>query len=90
MQKNCIKLVLLKKIKTSVLSFHYNEANSYLFVNGTKIHKFKAKKSEIVATPLCLPKISKDFSQNNMKKTRLYGYVYILVLIMMMLLQLMT
>ena len=29
------------------LSLHYNGANSYLFVNGTEIHKFKAKDSEI-------------------------------------------
>ena len=34
------------------LSLHYNGANSYLFVNGTEIYKFKAKDSEIVATPL--------------------------------------
>ena len=34
------------------LSLHYNGANSYLFVNGTEIHKFKAKDSEIVITPL--------------------------------------
>ena len=33
------------------LSLHYNEANSYLFVNGTEIYKFRAKNSEIVATP---------------------------------------
>ena len=32
---------------------------SYLFVNGTKIYKFKAKDSEIVATPLCLGKFQK-------------------------------
>ena len=36
------------------LSLHYNEANSYLFVNGTEIIKFKAKDSEIVAIPLCV------------------------------------
>ena len=36
------------------LSLHYNGANSYLFVNGTEIIKFKAKDFEIVATPLCL------------------------------------
>ena len=29
------------------LSLHYNGANSYLFVNGTEIIKFKAKDSEI-------------------------------------------
>ena len=55
---------------------HYNGANSYLFVNGTKIHKFKAKDSEILASPLCLGNISKDFSLDNIKKTGLNGYVY--------------
>ena len=47
--------------KKFCLSLHYNGANSYLFVNGTEIHKFKAKDSEIVASPLCLGNISKDF-----------------------------
>ena len=56
---------------------HYNGANSYLFVNGKEIHKFKAKDSEIVATPLSLGNISKDWSVDNMKKkTGLNGYVY--------------
>ena len=32
------------------LNLHYNRANSYLFLNGTEIIKFKAKYSEIVAT----------------------------------------
>ena len=36
----------------------------------------KAKNSAIVATPLCLGNISKDWSVNNMKKTGLNGYVY--------------
>ena len=35
--------------KKFCLSLHYNGANSYLFVNGTEIIKFKAKDSEIVA-----------------------------------------
>ena len=55
---------------------HYNGANSYLFVNGTEIIKFKAKDSEILAYSLCLGNISKDLSQDNMKKTGLKGYVY--------------
>ena len=38
--------------KNICLNLHYNGANSYLFVNGTEIHKIKAKDSEIVATPL--------------------------------------
>ena len=58
------------------LSFHYNGANNYLFVNGTEIHKFKAKDSEIVATPLCLGNISKCFSLDNMTKTGLNGDIY--------------
>ena len=44
--------------KEFCLSLHYNGANSYLFVNGTEIYKFKD--SEIVASPLCLGNISKD------------------------------
>ena len=55
---------------------HYSGANSYLFVNGTEISKFKAKDSKIVATPLCLGNISKDWSVNNMKKTGFNGCVF--------------
>ena len=62
--------------KIFCLSLHYNGDNSYLFVNGTEIHIFKAKNSEIVTTPLCLGNISKDFSVANMKKTGLNGYIY--------------
>ena len=40
---------------------------------------------EIVATPLCLGNISKDFSVNDMKKKELNGYVMILVLNIMLL-----
>ena len=62
--------------KKFCLSLHYNGANSYLFVNGTEIIKFKAKDSEIVSSPLCLGNISKDWSTDNTKKTGLTGYVY--------------
>ena len=65
-----------KNNKKFCLRLYYNELNSYLFVNGTKIHKFKAKDSEIVATSLCFGNISKDFPIDNMKKTGLNGYVY--------------
>ena len=50
------------------LILHYNGANSYLFVNGIEIYKFKAKYSEIMASPLCLGNISKDWSTDNKKK----------------------
>ena len=62
--------------KTFCLSLHYNGGNSYLFVNGTEIIKFKAKDSAKVARPLFLGNISKDWSTDNMKKTGLTGYVY--------------
>ena len=55
---------------------HYNGANSYLFVNGTEIYKFKAKGSEIVTSPLYLGNISKEWLIDNMKKTGFNGYVY--------------
>ena len=57
------------------LSLHYNGANSYLFVNGIEIIKFKAKDSNIITNPLCLGNISKDWSVDNMKDTGLHGYV---------------
>ena len=57
------------------LSLHYNGANSYLFVNGIEIYKFKAKDSEIVATQLCLGNISKYWSVDNIKRTEFTGYV---------------
>ena len=58
------------------MSLHYNGANSYLFVNGVEIIKFKAKNSEIVLNVLCLGNASKDFSASNMKETGLYWTVY--------------
>ena len=62
--------------KKFCLSLHYNGANSYLFVNSTEIYKFKAKDFEIVATPLYLGNISKDWSADNMKTTGFNGCIY--------------
>ena len=61
--------------KKFCLSLHYNGANSYLFVNGTEIYKFKAKDSETLVSPICLGNISKDCSIDNMKRTGFTGYV---------------
>ena len=68
-----------EKNKKFCSSLHYNRANSYLFVNGTETYKFKAKDSEIVATPLCLGNISKDWLIDNMKKQVLMDMFMILV-----------
>ena len=62
--------------KKFCLSLHYNGANSYLFVNGTEMYKFKTNNSAILASPLCLGNISKDWSTDNMQKTELTGFVY--------------
>ena len=58
------------------LTLHFNGANSYLFINGKEIIKFKEKDSEIVEASLCLGNISKDWSVDNMKDTGLNGYFY--------------
>ena len=60
--------------KNFCLSLHYNGDNSYLFVNGKEIHKFKAKDSEIVPYPLCLEGLSKDFEVGYMRASGLIGY----------------
>ena len=53
-----------------------NKKKDIIFVKCAEVIKFKAKDSEIAASPLCLGNISKDWSTDNMKKTGLTGYVY--------------
>ena len=67
---------------------HYNGAN-YLFVNDTEIYKFKAKGYEIVASPLYLGNISKDWSTDNMKKKQGLMVMFMILVLIMMLLMLM-
>ena len=61
-------IIFTENNKKFCLSLHYDGVNSYLFVNGIEIIKFKAKDSEIVATLLCLGNISKDVSADNIKR----------------------
>ena len=68
-----------EKNKKFYLSLRYNGANSYLFVNGTEIYKFKAKDSEIFVDPTCLGNISEHWSVDNMKKLNLLVIFMILV-----------
>ena len=65
-----------------MLSLHCNGVNSYVFINGVGIYKFKAKDSGVNAAPLCLGNVSKKFSAGNMKKTWLFGYANDFQLIM--------
>ena len=69
-------MTLLKKNTKFCLSLHYDGANSYLFVNGTEIYKCNAKDSEIIPYSLCLGNISKDRTNDNMKKTGFNDYIY--------------
>ena len=75
-KKKDILIYFTEHNKRFSLSLCYNGANSYLFVDGIEIHKFKAKDFETVATPLCLGNILKDWSVGNLKKNGLSGYVY--------------
>ena len=69
--------------KKFCLSFRYNGANSYLFVNVIEIIKFKAKNSENVENRLCLGIISKDFSDDYME-------LFMILMLIIELLQLMV
>ena len=62
--------------KKFCVGLHFNGANSYLFVNGREIYKFKAKESEISLGSICIGNISKDWWVDNMKRTEFTGYVY--------------
>ena len=73
--QNMYSISFIQHHKKFCLILHYNGANSYLLVNSKEIHKFKAKDSEIVATPLCLGNISKYRTVDNVKKTGLNGYI---------------
>ena len=59
-----------------VLSLHYNDENSYLFVNGKEELKFKAKTNQIIKENLCLGNLSSVWTRNESTKTSLYGNIY--------------
>ena len=62
--------------KIFYLVLHYNDHNSYLFVNVKEDTKFKDKNSELIKYPMCLGGLSKDYDKNSRKDTGLYGIVY--------------
>ena len=72
--------------KTFCLSLHYNGDNSYLFVNGKEVIKFKAKKQSVVGK-LSLGNISADFNQADRKSTGLYVYIYMILVLTIVLFQ---
>ena len=64
--------------KIFCLSLHYNGDDSYLFLNGKEVTKFKAKKSETKANRLTLGSISTsaNLSSSGIEDSKLYGNVY--------------
>ena len=62
--------------KIFCLSLHYNGDNSYLFVNGREVTKFKANNSELTKYRTCLGGLSKDYDRDSRKNTGLYGNFY--------------
>ena len=59
------------------LSLHYNEDNSYLFVNGREILKFKANNKNVnFPTQFCLGIISSGFRASESTEVSLSGNVY--------------
>ena len=62
--------------KIFCLSLHDNSDNSYLYVNGKEVTKFKAKNSELIKYTIYLGVLSKDYNKNSRKDTGLYGNVY--------------
>ena len=62
--------------KKFVLSLHYNGDDSYLFVNGKRELKFKAKDDQIVKEMLCLGNLSDDWTAANAQKMGSWGEVY--------------
>ena len=60
--------------KTFCLSLRYSGDDSYLFINGKEVMKFKAKNQSV--EKLSIGNISADFNQADRKSTGLYGYIY--------------
>ena len=57
--------------KIFCLSLHYNGDNSYLFINGLEVNKFKANNSELIKHRMCLGGLSKDYDRDS-RNDRLY------------------
>ena len=55
--------------KKICLSLHYNGANSFLYADNVKFQQFTEKSSEVNLYSLWLRNISKDISNNDIKKS---------------------
>ena len=62
--------------KKFVLSLHYNDNDSYLFINGKQELKFKAKSGQSIKKQLCIGNLSNQWTKSESEKTGLYGNIY--------------
>ena len=63
--------------KKFVLSLHYDDNDSYLFINGKQELKFKAKPNSIlIEKRLCIGNLSAQWTTSESEKTGLYGNIY--------------
>ena len=62
--------------KMFVLSLHYNDNDSYLFVNGKQELKFKAKKYQLLREKLCIGNLNDQWPTSESEETGLYGNIY--------------
>ena len=59
------------------MSFHYNADNSYLFLNGKEIVKFKDDNKNVnFPTQFCLGSISNGFSTTESREVSSKGNIY--------------
>ena len=58
-----------------MLSLHYNGDDSYLFVNGQKELKFKAKTDQLAQEKLCIGNLSDQWTTSESEKTGVYGKI---------------
>ena len=56
-----------------MLSLHYNDDDSYLFVNGRQKLKFKAKTDQLVKEKLYIGNLSDQWTTSESEKTGVYG-----------------
>ena len=62
--------------KKFVLSLHYSDNDSYLFVNGKQELKFKAKPDQLIKEKLFIGNLSGQWTTSESEKTGLYGNIY--------------
>ena len=62
--------------KKFVLSLHYSDNDSYLFVNGKQELKFKAKPDPSIKEKLCIGNLSDQWTTSESEKTGLYRNIY--------------